>query len=96
MDSNAFLLSFGMKPGDFDRAERPVESDDGFSMRHGRHRHGGPKMGGWSFKESEEGIAKTILFCTQGEEDRGYPSPGFQKNSQFDLNPEGDSTIKKF
>ena len=30
MDSNAFLLSFGMKPGDFDRTEGPVESDDGF------------------------------------------------------------------
>lgn len=30
MDSNAFLLSFGMKPGDFDRAEGPIESDDGF------------------------------------------------------------------
>ena len=30
MDSNAFLLSFGMKPGDFDRTEGPIESDDGF------------------------------------------------------------------
>ena len=30
MDSNAFLLSFGMKPGDFDRDEGPIESDDGF------------------------------------------------------------------
>lgn len=30
MDSNAFLLSFGMKPEDFDRTEGPIESDDGF------------------------------------------------------------------
>ena len=45
------------------------------------------------FKESEEGIAKILLFCIQGEEGRGNPSPGFQKNSQIDLNPEGDSTI---
>ena len=30
MDSNAFLLSFGMKPGYFDRTEGPIESDDGF------------------------------------------------------------------
>lgn len=30
MDSNAFLLSFGMKPGDFERTEGPIESDEGF------------------------------------------------------------------
>ena len=30
MDSNAFLLSFGMKPGAFDRGEGLIESDDGF------------------------------------------------------------------
>ena len=30
MDSNAFLLSFGMSPEDFDRTEGPIESDDGF------------------------------------------------------------------
>ena len=33
MDSNAFLLSFGMKPGDFDCAEGPIESADGFVYR---------------------------------------------------------------
>jgi len=30
MDSNAFLLSFGMKPEDFERTEGPIESDEGF------------------------------------------------------------------
>lgn len=29
MDSSAFF-SLGMKPGDFDRAEGPIGSDDGF------------------------------------------------------------------
>ena len=30
MDSNAFLLSFGMKPEDFERTEGPIEAEDGF------------------------------------------------------------------
>ena len=30
MDSNAFLLSFGMKPEDFKRTEGPIQSDEGF------------------------------------------------------------------
>ena len=30
MDSNAFLLAFGMKPEDFERTEGPIESDEGF------------------------------------------------------------------
>ena len=30
MDSNAFLLSFGMKPEDFERTEGPIQSDEGF------------------------------------------------------------------
>lgn len=30
MGSKAFLPSFGMKPGDFDTTEGPIESDDGF------------------------------------------------------------------
>lgn len=30
MDSNAFLLSFGMKPEDFERTEGPIASDEGF------------------------------------------------------------------
>ena len=30
MDSNAFLLSFGMRPGDFERTEGPIESEEGF------------------------------------------------------------------
>lgn len=30
MNSNSFLLSFGLKPEDFDRTEGPIESDEGF------------------------------------------------------------------
>ena len=30
MDSNSFLLAFGMKPEDFERTEGPIESDEGF------------------------------------------------------------------
>ena len=30
MDSNAFSLSFGIKPEDFERTEGPIESDEGF------------------------------------------------------------------
>ena len=30
MDSNSFLLSFGMKPEDFERTEGPIQSDEGF------------------------------------------------------------------
>ena len=30
MDSNSFLLSFGMKPEDFERADGPITSDEGF------------------------------------------------------------------
>lgn len=30
MDSNSFLLSFGMKPEDFERTEGPITSDEGF------------------------------------------------------------------
>ena len=30
MDSNAFLLAFGMRPADFERTEGPIESDEGF------------------------------------------------------------------
>ena len=85
-----------MKLGDCDRAEGPVGSDDGFVYEAWQASSRRPENGWLGFQESEEGVAKTILFCTQGEEDREYPSPGFQKNSQIDLNLEGDSTIKKF
>lgn len=30
MNSNSFLLSFGMKPEDFERTEGPIQSDEGF------------------------------------------------------------------
>lgn len=30
MDSNSFLLSFGMRPEDFGRTDGPIESDEGF------------------------------------------------------------------
>ena len=36
MDSNAFLLSFGMKPEDFERTEGPIQSDEGFVYEGGR------------------------------------------------------------
>ena len=65
-------------------------------MRHESHRHDGPKRMDEGFKESEEGIAKILLFCIQGKESRGKPSPKLQKNPRIDLNPEGDSVIKKF
>ena len=97
MDSNAFLLSFGMKPGDFDRAEGPLGSDDGF-VHEAWAASSRWSENGWTgvSKKASKEIAKNILFCTQGEEGRGNPSPEFQKNSRIDLNLEGDSTIKKF
>lgn len=30
MDSNSFLLSFGMRTEDFGRTDGPIESDEGF------------------------------------------------------------------
>ncbi len=43
MDSNAFLLSFGMKPEDFERTGGPVESDEGSYTRDGRRETTSPR-----------------------------------------------------
>ena len=36
MNSNSFLLSFGMKPEDFERTDGPISPMRGSSTRHGR------------------------------------------------------------
>ena len=58
-----FCFPLGWNLGILIPPKDPSNRTMGSSMRHESHRHGGPKMGGWSFKESEEGIAKTILFA---------------------------------
>ena len=63
MDFNAFLLSFGMKPGDFDRAEGPIEWTVDSSMRHGGIVTVVRKWMDGGFKESEEGVAKILRSC---------------------------------
>ena len=62
MGSNAFLSSFGMKPGDFDRTEGSVESDDGFVYEAWAPSSWWPENG-WGFKESEEGTTMILFFC---------------------------------
>ena len=51
MDSNAFLLSFGMKPEDFERTEGPIESDEGFVYE------------GW---EAGNDVAQTMIDAAYG------------------------------
>ena len=51
MDSNAFLLSFGMKPEDFDRTEGPIQSDEGFVYE------------GW---EAGNDVAQTMIDAAYG------------------------------
>ena len=51
MDSNAFLLSFGMKPEDFERTEGPIQSDEGFVYE------------GW---EAGNDVAQTMIDAAYG------------------------------
>ena len=51
MDSNAFLLSFGMKPEDFERTEGPIQSDEGFVYE------------GW---EAGSNVAQTMIDAAYG------------------------------